>query len=273
MSFPSVNIDNVLTTLAHYGLHLLYGILILIVGWVVANWVEEAVLKRGLKVERFDETIVRIFAQVAKVLILGFVAIIVLRILGIQTASFIAVIGGLSVGIGLAWQGVLKDFAAGIMILTIRPFKVGDAVEIGGNWVAIDKIGIVVTSVHTFDNLAMTMPNSKIWGNFITNASQNSTRRLTMEVRLSYDDDIDKAMQVVADVLENEELVLSEPKPLVAILRLDENSVIMRARPWAKTSDFWTMNYNVQKRIKERFDEEGLKMPYPQRDVHFLQKN
>jgi small conductance mechanosensitive channel len=159
------------------------------------------------------------------------------------------------------------------MLLTIRPFKVGDAVEIGGHWVAVDKIGIVVTNVHTFDNLAMTMPNSKIWGNFITNASQNSTRRLTMEVRLSYDNDMDKAMRIVQEVLENEELVLSEPKPLVAILRLDENSVIMRVRPWAKTSDYWTMVYNVTKRIKERFGEEGLNMPFPQRDLHFFQEN
>jgi small conductance mechanosensitive channel len=273
MNLLMIKLSDLVTKLATYGLHVIYGVLLLVVGWFVAKWIEEWILKYGEKSEQLDKTLTLISAQTAKVLVLGFVGIVVLRILGIQTASIIAVIGGASIAIGLAWQGVLKDFAAGIMLLTIRPFKVGDAVYISGSWVGVDKIGIVVTNVHTFDNLAMTIPNSKIWGNPITNVSTNNTRRLTMEIRLSYNNDMDKAMRVVQEVLEAEELVLKEPEPLVAILRLDENSVIIRARPWAKTSDYWTMNYNVNKRIKERFDEEGLNMPYPQRDVHFLQEN
>jgi small conductance mechanosensitive channel len=256
-----------------YGVPIIYGIFLLIVGWWVANWIEKIIKERAVKSKRFDETLMRVFAQAIKYFILGFVVIVVLRKFGIQTASLIAVIGGLSVGVGLAWQGVLKDFAAWIMILAMRPFKVGDAVNFGGDWVSVDEIGIVITNVHTFDNLAMTVPNSKIWGNAITNVSQNDTRRLTMEIRLSYDNDMDKAIRVVQDVLEAEELVLPEPEPLVAILRLTENSVIMRVRPWAKTSDFWQMNYNITKRIKERFDEEGLNMPYPQHDVHLFPEN
>jgi small conductance mechanosensitive channel len=265
--------DRVFFYVNQYGVPIIYGIFLLIAGWFIANWIEKIIKERAVKSKRFDETLIRALAQATKYFILGFVVIIVLRKFGIQTASLIAVIGGLSVGIGLAWQGVLKDFAAGIMLLTIRPFKVGDAVNFGGDWVSVDEIGIVITNVHTFDNLAMSVPNSRIWGNPITNVSQNDTRRLTMEVRLSYDNDMDKAMRVVREVLEAEELVLAEPEPLVAILKLTENSVIMRVRPWAKTSDYWQMNYNITKRIKERFDEEGLNMPYPQRDVHFLPEN
>jgi|SRR5699024_70403 len=252
---------------------LVYGIVILIVGWFVAHWVEDRIKKYQKKSKRLDETLILLFAQLAKFFILGFVVIVVLRLFGIQTASLIAVIGGLSVGVGLAWQGVLQDFAAGIMILTVRPFKVGDAVNFGEDWVAVDDIGIIVTNVHTFDNLAKSVPNSKIWGNAITNISKNDTRRLSMEIRLSYDNNMDKAMNVVRGVLEDEELVLEKPEPLVAVLRLEEDCVVLRARPWAKTSDYWTMNYNVTKRIKERFDEEGLTMPYPQHDVHFFQEN
>jgi small conductance mechanosensitive channel len=159
------------------------------------------------------------------------------------------------------------------MLLVLRPFNVGDAVDIGSTSGVVDEIGLFVTEMHTFDNVAITMPNSRVWGNEIKNYSQNDKRRVDLEFGIAYDDDMDKAMQIVNEVLNNDERVLADPEPLVAISSLGDNSVGVRVRPWTETANFWPLRYALTKRIKERFDEEDISFPFPQRDVHFFNES
>jgi len=267
------NSNNILTHyVINYGLHIVYGIILLLLGWIVSKWIESKIRKHGRKSKNLDETLTNILAQVVRVLILGFAVIVVLQLFGIQTASLIALIGGIGIAIGLAWQGVLKDFAAGIMILVMRPFKVNEAISIGNTSGVVDDIGIVVTKMHTFDNLSMTVPNSQIWGNIITNFTTNDTRRVDMEFGFGYDDDMDEAIKIAREVLEEDDRVLSEPEPLVAISELGGSSVNMHVRPWTAKENYWSLKFDITKRMKERFDAEGLNIPYPQHDVHLLKE-
>ena len=251
-----------------YLLNAIFAIVILVVGWMVANWVQRKIKKKGDSSERLDDTLTRLFAKVAKILILVVVALAVLNRFGVQTASLVAVMGALGLAIGLAWQGVLADFAAGIMILVMRPFKVGDAVEVDGVTGKVEEVGLVVTKINTFNNVAITLPNSNVWGNNITNRSTNNIHRVDMVIGFGYDDDIDLAIRTVKEILDESELVLEDPAPQVAVSELGGSSVNIVVRPWTEKDNYWALKFGLTKRIKERFDEVGLNFPYPSHDVY-----
>lgn len=265
--------ETIMPYIVEYGLDLVGAILILIVGWIVANWVQKRIRKAGKKSEKLDETLTTIFAKTAKVVIMVVVIIAVLQQFGVQTASLLAVVGAAGLAIGLAWQGTLSDIAAGIMILIMRPFKIGDAVEVAGTSGVIDEIGLVLTKMHTFDNIAMYMPNSDIWGSKIMNYAANDTRRVDMVFGFGYDDNMDQAMQIAREVLEADERVLEDPAPQIAVSELGDSSVNIIVRPWTAKENYWDLKFDITKRIKERYDEEGLSIPYPQRDIHLFQEN
>ena len=271
------NISNIQETImpliVEYGLDLVGAILILFVGWIVANWIQKRIRKAGQKSEKLDETLTTIFAKTAKVVVMVVVIIAVLQQFGVQTASLLAVVGAAGLAIGLAWQGTLSDIAAGIMILILRPFKIGDAVEVAGTSGVVDEIGLVLTKLHTFDNIAMYMPNSDIWGTKILNYAKNDNRRVDMVFGFGYDDDMDKAMQIAREILESDERVLDDPEPQIAVSELGDSSVNIIVRPWTAKENYWNLKFDITKRIKERYDEEGLSIPYPQRDVHLFQQN
>lgn len=265
--------ETIMPYIVEYGLDLVGAILILIVGWIVANWIQRRIRKAGKKSEKLDETLTTIFAKTAKVVIMVVVIIAVLQQFGVQTASLLAVVGAAGLAIGLAWQGTLSDIAAGIMILIMRPFKIGDAVEVAGTSGVIDEIGLVLTKMHTFDNIAMYMPNSDIWGSKIMNYAANDTRRVDMVFGFGYDDNMDQAMQIAREVLEADERVLEDPAPQIAVSELGDSSVNIIVRPWTAKENYWDLKFDITKRIKERYDEEGLSIPYPQRDIHLFQEN
>lgn len=265
--------ETIMPFVVEYGLDLIGAIVILVVGWIVANWVQKRVQKMGQKSEKLDETLTTIFAKTAKVVIMVVVLIAVLQQFGVQTASLLAVVGAAGLAIGLAWQGTLSDIAAGIMILIMRPFKIGDAVEVAGTTGVIDEIGLVLTSMHTFDNVAMFIPNSDIWGSKIMNYAQNDIRRVDMVFGFGYDDDMDQAMQIAREVLEADDRVLQDPAPQIAVSELADSSVNIIVRPWTAKENYWNLKFDITKRIKERYDEAGLNIPYPQRDVHVFQQN
>lgn len=265
--------ETIMPYIVEYGLDLVGAILILIIGWIVANWVQKRVRKLGQKSEKLDETLTTIFAKTAKVIIMVVVVIAVLQQFGVQTASLLAVVGAAGLAIGLAWQGTLSDIAAGIMILIMRPFKIGDAVEVAGTTGVVDEIGLVLTKMHTFDNVAMFMPNSDIWGAKIMNYATNDIRRVDMVFGFGYDDNMDRAMEIAREILEADERVLEDPAPQIAVSELGDSSVNIIVRPWTTKEDYWALKFDVTKRIKERYDEEGLSIPYPQRDVHLFQQN
>ncbi len=265
--------ETMMPYIVEYGLDLVGAILILIIGWIAANWVQKKVRKWGKKSEKLDETLTTIFAKTAKVIIMVVVVIAVLQQFGVQTASLLAVVGAAGLAIGLALQGTLSDVAAGIMILIMRPFKMGDAVEVAGTTGVVDEIGLVLTKMNTFDNVAMYMPNSDIWGGKILNYATNDIRRVDMVFGFGYDDNMDRAMEIAREILEADERVLEDPAPQIAVSELGDSSVNIIVRPWTSKEDYWALKFDVTKRIKERYDEEGLSIPYPQRDVHLFQEN
>lgn len=267
------NSETVVPLLVDHGLNLVGAVLILIAGFIVAGWVAKKVTRSATKAEKFDDTLVPVFAQTARILVLIFTLVIVLGQFGVQTASLVAVLGAAGLAIGFALQGTLSNIASGIVLLILRPFKVGDAVNIGGTFGVIDQIGLFTTEMHSFDNIGITMPNSKVWGNEIQNLSRFDTRRIDMEFGIGYQSNMDIAMGLIKKILDEDERVLEEPAPLIAISEHGDSHIGIRVRPWSKTGDVWPLRCHIHKRVKEEFDEHGISIPFPQRDVHLFKEN
>ena len=260
--------DTLIPALVKYGLEVVGGIVILIVGWIIANWVSRRVARYLERSEKIDSTLKPIFVTGTKVLILVFTVLAVLSKFGVETTSIIALVGTIGLAIGLALQGTLSNIASGIMLLVLRPFNIGDAVDLNGTMGVVDEIGLFVTEMHSFDNIYISMPNSKVWGNKIENLTKNPTRRVDMEFGIHYDDDMQKAKSIINEIVSNDERVLAEPEPLIAVGTLADSSVNIRVRPWTQNENVWPLRYDLTQRIKERFDEENITIPFPQRDVH-----
>ncbi len=269
----SASSDALVPLVVDHGLNLLGAIIILIAGFIIAGWVAKKVTRSAGKAEKFDDTLVPVFAQTARILVLIFTIVIVLGQFGVQTASLVAVLGAAGLAIGFALQGTLSNIASGIVLLILRPFKVGDAVNIGGTFGVIDQIGLFTTEMHSFDNVGITMPNSKVWGDEIHNLSRFDTRRIDMEFGIGYESNMDIAMELIKKILDEDERVLEEPAPLIAISEHGDSHIGIRVRPWANTGDVWPLRYHIHKRVKEEFDEHGISIPFPQRDVHLFKEN
>lgn len=255
------------------GLSLIGAILILIIGWVFANWAAKKVREKTGESEKFDDILVPIFGQVVRILILIITILAVLGQFGIQTASIIAVLAAGGLAVGLALQGTLGNIASGIMILVLRPFKTGDVVDVGGTMGVVDEIGLFVTEMHSFDNIGIIMPNSQVWGSQIMNYSKFETRRVDMEFGIGYGDDMEKAMRLIKEVLDEDERILPEPEPLIAISNLGDSSVDIRVRPWTASGNVWPLRYDLTRKVKEKFDANDISIPFPQRDVHLFKEN
>jgi small conductance mechanosensitive channel len=256
-----------------YGVSIIGAILILFIGWTIAGWASRKVVNKARTSEKIDETLIPILGQTVRILLIVVTILAVLNQFGVETASIIAVLGASALAIGLALQGTLSNVAAGAMLLILRPFKVGDAVSIGGTTGVVDSIGLFTTEMHTFDNIGVSMPNSRVWGNEIQNLNAFDTRRVDMEFGISYDDDMDKAIKIIKDILDADERVLDDPEPLLAIGNLGDSSVVIRVRPWANTPDVWPLRYDITKKVKEEFDKNDVTFPFPQRDVHMFNEN
>ena len=261
-------VESIIPLLVEYGLKVAGAIFVLVVGWSVAGWLSKKVRRQCEKSETIDATLTPLLSKITKILGLTVVVIFVLNMVGIQTASLVAVLGAAGLAIGLAWQGTLADIAAGVMLLVMRPFNVGDAVEIADVSGTVKEIGLVTTKMNTFDNVALVLPNSNVWGNNIKNMSTNDIRRLDMVVGFGYDDDIDHAMETIKEVLNEEDRILEDPAPQIAVSELGGSSVNVIVRPWTTKEDYWSLKFDLTKRIKERFDEEGINFPYPSHDVY-----
>lgn len=264
--------DQLLPLVVEHGLSLLGAVVILLVGWTLANWAARKVRGRLTKSERFDDTLVPVLGQSVRVFVLIITILAVLGQFGIQTASIIAVLGAAGLAVGLALQGTLSNVASGMMLLILRPFKVGDVVDINGTLGIVDEIGLFTTEMHSFDNLGIVMPNTQVWGSKIVNYSQYAIRRVDMEFGIGYGDDMDKAMKLIKEVLDGDERILPEPETLLVVATLGDSSVGVRVRPWVKTEDVWPVRYDLTKKVKESFDKNGISIPFPQRDVHLFQE-
>lgn len=265
--------EELIPLVVDHGLSLIGAILILILGWILANWAAKRVRDRAAEAKRFDDTLVPVFGQTVRIIILIVTVLAVLGQFGVQTTSLIAVLGAAGLAVGLALQGTLSNIAAGMMLLILRPFKVNDVVDVGGTMGVVDAIGLFTTEMHTFDNIGIVMPNSQVWGTKIMNYSRYEIRRVDMEFGIGYGDDMDKAMKLIKQALDEDDRVLKEPEPLIAISELNDSSVDIRVRPWTASANVWPLQYALKKSVKEKFDANGVSIPFPQRDVHLFKEN
>ncbi len=250
-----------------YGLQALGAIVILIVGKVAAG-IAANLSERGLTRAKVDKALVGFLGSLVRYGVLTFAVIAALANFGIQTTSFVTVLGAAGLAVGLALQGSLSNFAAGVLILLFRPFGLGDFVEAGGVAGAVQQIGILTTVLTSPDNKKIIVPNSQIMGGTIVNYSANDTRRVDLTVGVGYGDDLGKAKAVLEKIVQDHPKVLPDPAPVIEVAELGDSSVNFVVRPWVKTPDYWEVYFDLNRTIKETFDREGVSIPFPQRDVH-----
>jgi len=260
-------LNQVSELLSSFGLSLFIALTILIVGRQVVKIVIK-LISSALERSNTEDT-VRIFVtNLLNTLLMIVVFIAAINQLGIQTTSIIAVLGAAGLAIGLALQGSLSNFAAGILIVIYRPYKVGDYIQADNHLGTVDDIQIFSTVLKTPDNKLVIVPNGSIMNGSIVNFSNQDKRRVDIIASCSYEDDIDKVKSVLADILSQDDRILSEPEPRIAVSELADSSVNLIVRPWVKNSDYINVYYSLLEEIKKRFDKEGISIPYPQSDVH-----
>lgn len=264
-------LEKVWELLAVYGLKIVAAIVIFIIGRWIAKVLEKFV-QRVMKKREIDPTISSFVSNLTYILLLTFVVLASLSQLGIQTTSFIAVIGAAGLAIGLALQGSLANFAAGFLMIIFHPIKVGDFIEAAGVAGTVDKIQIFTTQLITPDNKTIIIPNSKLTEDNITNWTTQGTRRVDMVIGIGYGDDIDKARRIISDVLAEDKRILEDPAPQIAVAELGDSSVNFTVRPWGQAADYWGIYFDATENIKKRFDQEGVSIPFPQRDVHVYEQ-
>ena len=257
--------------LATYGLQIIGAILIFIIGRWIARLLK-GVVRRLMEKAKADPALVAFVENLTYMALMVFVIIAVLGKIGVQTGSLIAVIGAAGLAVGLALQGSLANFAAGVLLLVFRPFKADDLIEAAGVLGVVEEIGVFTSTLKTPDNKSIIVPNAKITGDNITNYSAKPIRRVDMVVGVSYGADLKKTREVISEVLAANELVLDDPAPRVAVFELGDSSVNLVVRPWTKTENYWDVYYSTPQAVKERLDAEGIVIPFPQRDVHLFQE-
>jgi small conductance mechanosensitive channel len=255
---------------SQFGLKLIAAIVVFFVGKWLARKISN-LLKRGMQKAETDPTLIGFVGNIAYFGLLTMVVIAAVGQLGVQTTSFIAVLGAAGLAIGLALQGSLANFAAGVLMIIFRPFKAGDYIEAAGTAGSVEEVQLFTTTLKTPDNKIVIIPNAQVTAGTITNYSARDTRRLDLVFGVGYGDDLDKVKRVIWEVLNEESRLLKDPEPVVAVLNLGESSVDFAVRPWVNSADYWGVYFDLQEKMKKRFDQEGISIPFPQRDLHVYQ--
>jgi small conductance mechanosensitive channel len=251
------------------GLRIVSALAIYIVGKIVISVIAKTITKL-FKKKNVDPTISNFVVHLVKISITIFVFIAILAQLGIQTASFIAILGAASFAVGLALQGALSNFAAGVLLMLFRPFKVGDIISVAGKTGKVASISVLVTELITPDNKKIILPNSKVMGDTISNYTTLGEMRVDLVIGVGYGDDLDLVKKTLIDEVSKNQLVLSEPAIQIAVESLGDSSVNFAVRPWCKSADYWDVKFGLLEAIKKRFDKENINIPFPQQDVHII---
>ena len=253
--------------LLSYVLQLVAAVVIFYIGRLVAKAVSRF-LEKALLGRSVDKAVVSFVAGIVYAIIMIATVLMALSQMGVQTTSFIAILGAAGLAVGLALQGSLANFASGILIILFRPFKSGDFIDAGGITGTVDKIEIFQTIMKTPDNKLVIVPNAQITGSAITNYSAEPIRRVDLVIGISYDSDLRKAKQLLEEMLQNDPRVLPEPAPAVKVSALADSSVNFNVRPWVVSADYWNVYWDMLEKVKLTFDEQGIGIPFPQMDVH-----
>ena len=252
-----------------YGIKVIGAIIILILGRIAAG-IGRNVVRKVLEKSKTDPAVVSFVGSMIYFLILIFAVLAALAKFGIQTASFVAILGAAGFAIGFALQGSLANFAAGVLILVLRPFKVGDFIDGAGVAGTVKDIQLFTTVLATPDNIKIMVPNGKLFGDTIKNFSGFDTRRVDFVIGIGYTSDIQKAYDVLMSLIKEDTRILSDPPTNIAVSELADSSVNFVVRPWVKRSDYWGVKFDLTRKIKEAFDENGIEIPFPQQVVHML---
>ena len=270
-SISSFDLNSWPDLLLSLAINVLAAIAILLVGWLVGSWLERRTTAIIRHTSGVDTGFTPALAKVVKYLVIALSVIAVLGRFGVQTASITALIGAAGLTIGLALQGTLSNVAAGIMLLALRPFKLGDGVDIAGTAGQIADMGLFTTKLITWDGVVVYLPNSTVWGSRIMNFTQAGRRRFDLNIGLAYEDDIERALQVLAEVIGADTRVLVDPAPVYAVKELTDTAVTLMARYWTKAGDLQNAQFDLVRAVKERFDDEGLTIPVKRFDIAVVQ--
>ena len=260
--------NQLIVLITDYALDIVGALLLLIAGWLVAGWIEKHTGKVLKRIDRVDATLRSFVTNLVRYAILVLVMIAVFAQFGIQTTSIIAVLGAAGLAVGLALQGTLANIAAGVLLLFLRPFRVGESIDAGSIAGTVREIGLFSTELQTWDGIYLMVPNSQLASAAIQNYSRLPTRRLNLVIGISYTDDIDKALKVLSELLQNDERILDDPAHQVMVKELAESSVNINLRCWTNRENYWSLRFDLTKQAKQRLDEYDISIPFPQRDVH-----
>lgn len=261
-------VENLIQGAIHFGTQVLVAILIFGAGMWLANRITRS-LKAIMERRKFDPSLQSFLASFVNIVLKVFVFIIVLTTVGVQMTSIVAVLGAASLAVGLALQGTLQNFAGGIIILMLKPFRVGDAIETASGKVGVvKKIMMFTTELHTFDNQVLFLPNGALANGIITNMSKGGDRRIDMDINISYGDNVDVARRAILDVLKQDKRILHKPEPIVFVANLGESAVVLSVRFWTAYSDMFATRCDIMEKLYLTLPKKKIHFPYPQMDVH-----
>lgn len=255
-----------------YGLMALKAIAIFIIGRIVAKILTN-IADRVMKRSGMDDMLRKFIRNIVYSIMLIFVVIAAISAIGIQTASLVAVIGAAGLAIGLALQGSLANFAAGVLMIIFRPYKLGDLVNVAGTEGFVEEVEIFTTVLRLPDKTKIIIPNGQIMAEQIINYTEADKRRMELIVGIGYNDDIDHAREVIMAAIKESEYVVEEPAPAVTVAELGDNSVNLAVRPWVMADTYAPASHEITERVKKALDKASINIPYPQRDVHIFNHN
>lgn len=253
-------------------INILTALAVFIVGRIVIGLMMSLAGKL-LRKSKMEDMLINFITSILGAVLLLFVVVASLDQLGVNTSSLIAIVGAAGLAIGLSLQDSLKNFAAGVLLVVFRPFRAGDFIEAAGISGVVESISIFSTVMRTGDNREVIVPNGPIYGGVITNYSKRDTRRVDMIFGIGYDADLLQAKKLLVEILAEDERVLAEPAPVVVVAALADSSVNFAVRPWVKTADYWAVLWATNEKVKLRFDEAGISIPFPQMDVHLRKED
>ena len=267
-----INWQEVQTLSITWMVKILGTIIILLVGKWIARKIA-AIISKSMEKANTDSTIIGFTSKLVYLVAMVFVITAALSQLGIQTASIITIVGAAGLAIGLALQGALSNFAAGILIIFFRPFKIDDLLEVAGIVGTVRVIELFTTTVVTLDNKTVIIPNAQLTGDKIINFTETEDIRIDLVFGVSYNDNIDEVKNICLEIMKEDKRILSEPAPFTGMLEHGESSVNYAVRPWVKAAEYWPVYFDLHEKIKRKFDEQGISIPFPQRDIHIISEN
>ena len=268
-NFFGTNVDVINRYILPWGINIVTAIAIFVIGRWLAKLVTHA-SKAFMEKSKVDESLRHFLGNIIYSALVIVVVIAALDRLGVDTTSVLAVFAAAGLAIGLAMKDSLSNFAAGVMLVIFKPFKIGDVITAAGETGVVESINVFSTLLRTGDNQEIVIPNSGIYGNTIKNITARETRRIDLVIGIGYGDNIAKAKSLLNEIINSDPGVLKDPAPTILVLDLADSSINIAVRPWVKAADYWTVRSDLLQAIKERFESSGITIPFPQRDLHII---